>query len=831
MATNISGALSTTLRLSGLSSGIDTDSVIKQLMRIESMRVDKVKQDKQLLEWKRDDYRSITNLLRGFKDEYFDYLKPATNLRSAASLSAFKVTYGGADTYSAFTATPGAGTVPGTYTISNVKVAETAKVSSSIAVTGGITGSVISTTINNISALNDNNKVYVNFNGTSKEITIDDGLSGIDAVVTNLNTKLEAAFGTGKITVGKDLVDGNKLTFATSSTNTLSISTSYNTGLSDMLGKAITSNYVINNQNNKFTLSYNNGTAATITVDPGTYADADALAKKIQEKIDATAGLSGNIRVLNQNNYIVLKPIEAPAVTSGNLLGADISNGELVDSNNKTIDVTIGGTNHQQIVLTEKNYATRNDLLKEVQSKLNTAFGANKVMVSMDEVTKELRFEEISSADTIKSDRAENGGLAALGLKGVNASNKLDTSLTLTDLASRLGRVLTPADGDGDNYNIEFTINGKLFQFKSSQTLSEIISTVNGDADANVKMTYDQLNDKLVVESKGSGAAAKVNISDVAGNGNLMYALGLHGLSDIGADSSIDYKDGTTTQTITRSSNDFTVNGIAFSLKATSAAAVEMKVSGDTSKSLDLIKNFVGKYNEIVDKLNAEMSEVRERDYLPLTDEQRDAMSDSEIEKWEEKARSGMLSNDSLLRGFLSEMRNSLYKEIKDAGGSLYSIGITTGTWDQKGKLVINETRLKDALTNNPELVSNIFTKESTTAYSPDMDAASRTKRNEENGIANRINDILQDYITTSRNSENQKGLLLERAGIKGDGSDYQNMLTKQIMSKEDTIATLLDRLTDKENQYYKRFTAMEKALSQMNSQSAWLSQQFGGGQ
>lgn len=831
MATNISGALSTTLRLSGLSSGIDTDSMIKQLMRIESMRVDKVKQDKQLLEWKRDDYRSITNLLRGFKDEYFDYLKPATNLRSAASLSAFKVTYGGADTYSAFSATPGSGAVSGNYTISNVKVAETAKVSSSIAVTGGITGSVISTTINNISTLNDNNKFFVNFNGTSKEITIDEGLSGIDAVVTNLNTKLEAAFGAGKITVGKDLVDGNKLTFASGSTNTLSISASYNTGLSDMLGKAITSNYVINNQNNKFTLSYNNGTAETITVDPGTYADTDALVKNIQEKIDGTVGLSGNIRVLNQNNYIVLKSIEAPAVTSGNLLGADISNGELVDSNNKTIDVTIGGTNHQQIVLTEKNYATRNDLLKEVQSKLNTAFGANKVMVSMDEVTKELRFEEISSADTIKTDRAENGGLAALGLKNVNLSNKLDTSLKLTELASRLGRTLTPADGNSDTYDIEFTINGKLFQFKSSQTLSEVITTVNGDSDANVKMTYDQLNDKLVVESKGLGAAAKVDISDVAGNGNLMYALGLNGLSDVGADASIDYNDGTSTQTITRSSNDFTINGIAFSLKATSAAAVEMKVAGDASKSFDLIKNFVGKYNEIVDKLNAEMSETRDRDYLPLTDDQRDAMSESEIEKWEEKARAGMLSNDSLLKGILSEMRNSLYKEIKDAGGSLYSIGITTGTWEQKGKLVINETKLKDALTNNPDLVSNIFTKQSTTAYSRNMDAAGRAKRNEENGIANRISDILQDYVTTTRNSQNQKGLLLERAGITGDGSDYQNMMTEQIISKEETIATLLDRLTDKENQYYKRFTAMETALSQMNSQSAWLSQQFGGGQ
>jgi flagellar hook-associated protein 2 len=307
---------------------------------------------------------------------------------------------------------------------------------------------------------------------------------------------------------------------------------------------------------------------------------------------------------------------------------------------------------------------------------------------------------------------------------------------------------------------------------------------VNSDTDANVKMVYDQLNDKITVESKELGEAAKVTISDDPGNGNLMYALGLDGLSDIGGDASIDYNDGTSTQTITRASNNFTVNGINLDLKSTSAAAVELKVSGDTTKSFDLIKSFVDKYNEIVDKVNSELSETRESDYLPLTDDQRDAMSESEIEQWEEKAKSGMLSNDSILRGLLSEMRNSLYKEIKDAGGSLYSIGITTGTWDQKGKLVINETKLKDAIANNPDLVTNIFTKGSTTAYSPNLDVTSRAKRDEENGIANRIYYILQNYTRVTRDSNNKKGLLIERSGITGDSSQYQNFLADQINTK-----------------------------------------------
>ena len=87
----------------------------------------------------------------------------------------------------------------------------------------------------------------------------------------------------------------------------------------------------------------------------------------------------------------------------------------------------------------------------------------------------------------------------------------------------------------------------------------------------------------------------------------------------------------------------------------------------------------------------------------------------------------------------------------------------------------------------------------------------------------------MQDYIRTNRDSNNKKGLLLERAGVTGDTSNLQNMLAEQIKGKEDTIRTLLDRLVDKENRYYVQFAAMEKALNKMNSQSSWLSQQFAG--
>lgn len=828
MAYNISGVLNSRLRLSGLSSGLDIDSIVQQLMSVEQAKVDKVKQSKMLLEWKRDDYRSIINSIRAFKDEYFDVLKPASNMRSAASLSAYKTTYNGADTSSYFTATAGSGAVQGTFNISNIQLAQAARAVSGTSVTDDMQGSTIDINISNISAANDNNKITVNFNGTSKEITIDDGLTGIDAVVSNLNTKLEAAFGAGKITVGKDAVVGDKITFTTASTNVLSIGYSYNTGYNTILASTISSPVTLDNQNNKFSLTLNDGTTQTITLDTGVYADADAVMAEVQEKINLVPELNGKIRALNQNNRIVLKAIGSAGSASGALADADISDGELVDSGNSTFDVTIDGVT-KSITLEEKNY-TKNELLSAIQSRLNTEFGANKAMVSMDEATQKLRFESISQTDTITAAKKENGGLDSLGYADANKTNKVDLNAKLSEIATFFKSDIIPADGDIDTYDIEFTINGKEFSFNSSQTLNEIISVVNGDSEAGVTMSYDQLNNKFIVQSKAMGIASKVQINDSAGNGNLMEALGLAGANEAGTDASMTFDDGSGPQTISRASNNFSINGIEFSLKSNVTDPIEVKISGDPTKTLELVKGFVSKYNELIDKINTELSEKRYSDYFPLTEEYKAEMNESDIKLWEEKAKSGMLRNDSILSGFVSKMRDMLYKDVDGVSKKLYSIGISTGTWDQKGKLVIDETKLKEAITNSPDEVISLFTKESTTAYSPNMSAGDRSIRDNENGIANRLYDVMQDYIRTTRNSSGQKGLLLEKAGIIGDITENTNLISKEIESKDLIISTLLDKLIDKESQYYARFTAMETALSQMNSQISWLTQQMGTG-
>ena len=123
-----------------------------------------------------------------------------------------------------------------------------------------------------------------------------------------------------------------------------------------------------------------------------------------------------------------------------------------------------------------------------------------------------------------------------------------------------------------------------------------------------------------------------------------------------------------------------------------------------------------------------------------------------------------------------------------------------------------------------------LFSKQSTSvsSYGPDLSNVDRELRNKEQGIFQRINDILQDYTRTTRNSDGKKGILIEKAGIKGDFTEFNNLLSKEIKDKDKAIYDLNRKLYEKENRYYLQFAKLEQAMNSMNAQSSWLAQQFG---
>ena len=115
----------------------------------------------------------------------------------------------------------------------------------------------------------------------------------------------------------------------------------------------------------------------------------------------------------------------------------------------------------------------------------------------------------------------------------------------------------------------------------------------------------------------------------------------------------------------------------------------------DDDKIFEKIKTFVDGYNDLIEDLNEKLSERKNRDFQPLSAEQKEAMSEKEIELWEEKAKAGLLGRDPIISKVLSSMRNAMSAPVEGADGTsaspidtLEEIGINlSDNWRDHGKL------------------------------------------------------------------------------------------------------------------------------------------------
>jgi len=560
--------------------------------------------------------------------------------------------------------------------------------------------------------------------------------------------------------------------------------------------------------------------ASSYSVYSLTYADSN-----ITSYFKAVAGTNANT-----GNYTIKKvEVAKVAKVSGDNVSAAIvgevltqDNIEAISSseNNNKISVEFNGT-IKEIVL-DDNPADINALREDLQNKLNAAFGSGKITVKVDSGA--LAFETDSTNSLSFAAVQGNTGLKSIGLEGRNTSNKINIYANISDIANNFAK---PLSLTGEGEDISFEINGKVFSFNSATTsLSEIMTVVNSNTEANVTMKYDSLNNKFTLESKTTGAASVITANDISGG--LLSALSINASGVAGTDAVIVYDDGENgEQTITRSTNNFTINGITFELLKNYEGSAEFSIVSDPSGAVEMIKGFVEKYNEVLDIINNKLYAERDYSYEPLTEAEKEALSDEEIEKWEKKVKTGLLANDSLLRSLAFEMRSAITDFVESAGLSLGAIGISSSDWTDRGKLYVNEEKLRKALTENADKVIQLFTSQSDVIYTTAAtDPEAKKERRAENGIIYRLYDVLQDYARTST-IENRKGALLEKAGITGDRSAYNNTLTNQIREYEIKIGRMYEDYYDMEDRYYAQFAVLERLINDMNTQSAWLGRMF----
>lgn len=461
--------------------------------------------------------------------------------------------------------------------------------------------------------------------------------------------------------------------------------------------------------------------------------------------------------------------------------------------------------------------------------------------------------------------------------EGVNAASQQAVSTTAGTQATTnttLGQL-----GVMGSSHVTFQINDNgtpkdiKISFDETFTIGKLVTEINkavtddtAKTALGIQASFDNTTGRLFLSTKATGEMAQIKITEddeglFTGNNNkfnlnrlvstepdvyeplLTTTSALRGtnakISFNGADN-LEYR-----------SNQLTINGIQIDLKKLPTDTGEeftVRVDTDVDGVYNKIKAFVDKYNELIEKMNSKLGEKRNRSYLPLTTQQKEALKEDEIKKWEEKAQSGLLANDDTISRTLQSMRSGLYEKVSGNHISakyshLTSIGIATSEYRSKGKLEIDETKLKNAIMDDVDGVLNLLFQQ----YTPEegdtalSEAALAKKTREGTGLLNRLfDDIIvgmKGIITKAGTGSNadlyrnvRSNILIDFVTGASTGKGSISFLEDDIFKIEKTIANEERRLASIEDSYWKKFTAMEKALQNMNSQSSWLAQQLNSG-
>ncbi|MGI6151292.1 MAG: flagellar filament capping protein FliD [Christensenellales bacterium] len=403
-----------------------------------------------------------------------------------------------------------------------------------------------------------------------------------------------------------------------------------------------------------------------------------------------------------------------------------------------------------------------------------TPNGAASVTVSSSAVAGEYTINSIQQIATA----------ASVESKAVFIGEKYDSDSKLSEL-----QLATALEFD-ENGEISFSINGETFTFDEDTTISEMMRKVN-NAGVGVIMRFSSLKSGFSLTADKTGSQSEIHIVNLKGNAFSTEdsALGIAEGIYKGQDAICTIEG----IVVTQSTNSFSFDGITYNLTAKTDTPIKFRVEQDYETTADNIIKFIDAYNELIDKLQGKVSEKVYRNFAPLTDAQRKEMKEDEIAKWEERAKSGMLHNAPYIRSLLSELRSAFSSKPEGLSKGPYDIGLTTGTWQEGGKIKVNREKLVAALKEDPETVKQLFV---------------QTGQEGEAGLMIRISDSLLAYTKSSTD------IALDS-------------LEDRISQSKNAVKTLTQRMEEKEKDLWKKYSAMEAALSRLNGLYNWLSTLF----
>ena len=851
---SVSGATSslgnTSLRgYGGFGSGIDRDSIIEQMTAGTQSKITNQKNKMTSLGWKQEAFQAVSDKMLALQDNYFSFAS-GTNLKYPSMFAKNQITAMGDSDITKFVSATGSSNMLDYLSILGVKqlassstLQSASKGTSSIHT--GITQDSLANPVYKSSLLQGRQlrfgtysgdqyqsagiftfpPSYKDKDGDGKDITVPiDYTIDLDAAVEvdgvtmtggeKLAMQLNKALSQSGIKSGEDSIsDVMEFVYADGKMN-----------LQTKAGK--TTSLVINSSSSALTaLGYNPQ-------------NADGTDKTVSDGISLSE-FNENQKQLN-DTYVNRQTM------TQYLTG-------------KKLTISFGGqTKEIELVKSGDRFANLDDLKDIIQDRLNQAFGTDNIKVAGgtrhdadgnpvtgtdgNPVIDPLSFELGSNASsnqtlTVTSDNAEIRNV--LGIQK-GASNKLNLEGSIRDNIDKL----IPDGPDAEAKRAQFLnsletgglkINGETISGVTADTsIQGMIDKINTNKDVGVKASYLSSTNQFVLISSETGSGREIQLEGASADifGAVKDAAGNYtdGNFEMGKNAQVlvSYGNGISTM-IESSSNTFDLEGLRVTVSqefgnvtqdasgvwnSDRSKAVTFSAKADVDGVTETVKKFIEEYNEMIKEINTQVTTRPDKAYGPLTEEQKDEMSEKSIENWEKKAKQGLLYNDATMRALSLDMQGVLTNLMANGANykDLEEMGITiSDDYLDGGTITFDEAKFKAAMTSDPEKVSNVFT------------GGGDIKK----GLASIIEDTLTPYATKYANRNgNSYGRLIEEAGSeKIPLSIMNNQIYKDLKEMQSVLDTLNARLASEQDRYISQFTTMETLINQMNSQASYLAQ------
>ena len=635
----------------------------------------------------------------------------------------------------------------------------------------------------------------VTFNGTTKRISMSEVMERAEELLKDkpdatdeqkntafkdaLQTELDDAFGKDKIRVNN--TDG-KLSFETDEGSTLSLGGSAVEALGFQSGD---SNFI--NPGKKLSDILGDKGESVFTQD---------------NRLKGAGGATEHKRADGTSYYLD---------KAGNRVDKD---GYRVDNDGKAIyDFQVNGA-HINV--------TEDTTLESLMNSINSNASAG-MKVSYSKLTNEFKF---TATETGANSKIEFGGLGkALFVSGEHSASD--------SFAETYGLGL----GEGESKRFAFSFEGrdKGISISSEDSMQDVANRLNVFLGTyGQTASYNELTGQLMVtdntgkavdfeiyEGESSATGTKIDVPEFASS----YTAGQDAVMDVTIN-------GKNFSDFTRASNSFEIDGLTINVKGEFNAdganapdkdgnayeGITFETTTDVDKIVDVIREFVDDYNEMATEIKSAYSTMPAQKsngakYDPLTAEQEDQYSESELKAYNEKAKQGILFGDTTLSSMYGKLLSAITPGGSD-GQTLREIGIGTSYNDGMTTISLDEDKLRAALESDPDKVRTAFTKTKEGGSSSD-------------GLMQTMQNTLNSYVRTTGEP---KGVLIARAGsVKAPTSLNSNSLKSQMDSIDNQIDRWTNKMADQIDRYTTKFSRLEQLIAEMNSQSSTMMGLMGG--